>query len=92
MILMIASAPDALNPVAQPASILLQTTRVGSAELLDIQDASVLQVDEQGAGMPDRGVACRCMLVWRSPRRSAVGFSDAIHRALEAISAGNRFV
>jgi hypothetical protein len=92
MILMIASAPDALNPVAQPASILLQTTRVGSAELLDIQDASVLQVDEQTSSMRDRDVGCGCMLAWRSPRRSAVGFSDDIHRALEAISAGNRFV
>jgi hypothetical protein len=91
MILMIASAPDALNPVAQPVSILLQTTRVGSAELLDIQDASVLQVDQQCAGMRDRGVACGCILGWRSQRGPVVGFSDEIRRALEAVSAGNRF-
>lgn len=80
---------DNHDSVAQPDPMLLQAARVGAAEFLDIQDASVLQVDQQCAGMPDRGVAYRCMLVWRSQRSPAVGFSD---RALEAISAGNRFV
>jgi len=55
--LMIASARSVT--AAQSDLTGLQSPCAGSAELLHVQDASVLQVDQQCAGMRDRGVACR---------------------------------
>ena len=52
----------------------------------------MLQVDQECAGVRDRGVACGRMRVRRSRPGRAVGCADEIHHALEAIPAGHRFV
>ena len=78
------------DSVAHPAPMLLQTARVSSAELFHVQDASVPQIDQQCAGMPDRCVACGCMIGWRFHRGPASGFSDEIRGAPERIQAGRR--
>lgn len=79
------------RPIAAE-SIRLGPACVGSAELFNIQDASMPQVNQQCASVRDRSVAGGCMLARRSLRVANVGFSHAIHRVLEAVSDATRSV
>ena len=76
---MTASVADAFGCVADP--MLLQTTCIGSPELVDVEGAEVPQVDQQTAGMRHWALGVRSAL-------HAVRFSGEIRR----VRAGNRFV
>ena len=70
----------------------LETARVGPAELIDVQDAPVLQVDPQCTGRPDRGVAFHGRRSRRFHCCTATRSSSEIHRGVESIALVNSCV